>query len=138
MSTFDPSKVILQANAHDTLKNEAVDNTGSVTIPGSSSVATASRLLVSQDINIGAAGSIADLRFQTSRDTTRDYLASVQQTFTRTGSLGTYSLFVGCFRVSSTVVRLQAFIVNPYGSTMISQSGNETFTFKLRTYRAPF
>jgi hypothetical protein len=138
MSTFNPSQIIIQANAHDTLKNEAVDNTASVTIPGSSSVATASRLVASQDITIGEAGSIADLRFQTSRDTTRDYLASTQQSFTRTGSLGAYSLFVGCFRVSATVVRVQAFIVNPYGSTMTSQSGNETFTFKLRTYRAPF
>lgn len=138
MSTFDPSKVILMASAHDTLKNDAYDTSGSITIPGSASIAVNGRYLVTEDITIGEAGSIADYRFQTSRDTTRDYLSSVITSFTRTGSLGAYSIFVNAFHVDATTVRIQAQAPNPYGSTLTGQAGDETFTFKIRTFKAPF
>lgn len=138
MSTFDPSKVIIQANAHDTLKNDDRNNSGSVTIPGSSSIAANGRLLVTQDVVVGSSAAITDIRFQTSRDTTRDYIAGAQLSFVRSGSLGAYTVYAGAFRLNNTSVQVYAFAVNPYGLTMTSQSGDETFTFKLRTYRAPF
>lgn len=135
--TFNPSKVIIMANAHDTLKNDD-DTTVTVTIPGSTVIAAAGQSLASSDVTIGSDQSMADFRVQTSRDTTRDYLATIQLTFNRSGSLGSYPIYVTAYHLSAGIIRVQAFAVNNYGSSMTGQAGNETFTFKIRTFKAPF
>jgi len=136
-TTFNPQQTIIMANAHDTLKNDDYE-TGTVTIPGSVAVAAASIALYTQDIVVGASGSLADIRVQTSRDITQDYWAVTTQTFQRSGSLGAYSVFFGAYHINATTMRMQAFASNPYGSPMTGQAGDETFTFKIRTYKAPF
>lgn len=132
---IDPSQFNLTTDL-DTIINDSYQ-TASVVIPGSIVLAAGGRAIYTSDVTISNSA-VADIRYQTSRDTTRDYLASIQMSFTRTGSLGGYSLFIDGYHTSPTNLRLQAFITNPYGSTMTAQAGDETISFKIRTYKDPF
>lgn len=137
MTNFDPSKVILRTDAFDAMGNDG-EATATVTIPGSVSIAAASRYLITADVDVGVSGSMADVRFQSSKAGSQYYLAGVQISFTRTGSLGAYSVYADAYHLDGDTMRVQAYAVNPYGSTMTGASGDETFTFIIRTYKTPF
>lgn len=138
MSTFDPSKTIINANAHDTLKNDDY-KTGSVTIPGSVLLPASGRVLYTADIGVGSAGSLADIRIQSSKEGAIDFPTSTQIIFGRIGpGANPYNVYANAFHINSTTMRIQAYAVNPYILPITAEAGDETFTFKIRTYKAPF
>lgn len=134
---LNPENILLHTAAFDTLKNDD-DITGTVTLPGSASIAAAGRQIVTTDVTVGTSESILDTRTKSSKAGSQYYLASVILSFTRTGSLGAYSVFAHAYHTSATNVRLEVFATNPYGLTLTTEAGDETFTFKLRTYKDPF
>lgn len=138
MATFDPSRVIIQANAHDTLKNDAYA-TGTVTIPGSLVLPANGRALYTADVTVGSAGSLADIRVQSSKQGSQDYPISVQAVFGRLGpGANPYNVYADAYHISASVMRIEAYAINPYILPISSEAGDETFTFKIRTYKAPF
>lgn len=139
MDTFNPSQIIIQANAHDTLKNDDYA-TGSVTIPGSAALPANGRYLVTADVTVGAEGSLADIRMESSKEGAKDFPLSVQLVLDRLGQPGAnpYQVYADAYHISPTVMRIQAYAVNPYILPITAEPGDETFTFKIRTYKAPF
>lgn len=142
----NPQDLVLSTELYDTLKNDDVDLSVQVVIPGSVSVSGAGLYIQRTSVTLGSAESIAESRVQTSRDDSVDYIVSSPYSagdtvgvngFSRTGSLGAYQIYCSVIHTGSNEVTAQAFIVNPYGSNMTGQSGSETFTFKIRTYKAP-
>lgn len=108
-----------------------------IIFPGSTLIPAAGIVRQTSDITVPD-GSLTNIRFETSKDSGKDFLASAQQSFVRNGSAGAYSMFIAGYHISRTVIRLEVYVSNPYGINFTSEAGNETFTFKLRPLIDPF
>ena len=142
----NPQELILSTELYDTLKNDDYD-TVQVTVPSGVAISGSGFYINSSVLTIGTPQSIAESRVQTSRNTSIDYLVTSPYSagdttgvngFSRTGSLGAYQIYCSVSHSSSTQITAEVYIVNPYAFAMTGQSGAETFTFKIRTYRASF
>lgn len=144
---INPQELVISTEYFDTLKNDDVNLDVQVTIPSSVSVTGSGMYIASTIVELGSARSFAEARVNTSRADSVDYIVTGPYSardstsalgFSRTGSLGAYQIYTAVYHSSETEVTATAFIVNPYGSTLTGQSGVEVFTFKIRTYLAPF
>lgn len=147
----NPQDLVISTELYDTFKNDDYE-TGVVTIPGSASVAAGGINIYTTDILVGTSGAGVDIRVTAGNEPDRDYIASGIFSasdspgiagFIRTGttSLGSvsYNLFAIAYLLNDGTVRLQVFLPNPLGAlAMNGQSAAEDFTYKVRTYKAPF
>jgi predicted extracellular nuclease len=143
----NPQDLVISTELYDTLKNDDFNNSIQIIVPSGVSVPASGLYLNTTVVEIGSAQSIAESRVQTSSNTSLDYILTSPYSagdtvgvngFSRTGNLGAYQIYCGVTHTKLTEITARVFIVNPYGSTLTGQSGAETFTFKIRTYRAPF
>ncbi len=133
-----PNKITLDSTSFDTLKNDG-RATGTVTIPGSVSITAGNSVVYTSDVTIGDHLSVVDVRVRSHQDGTQYYLAGANLRFTRNpGTAFPYDIYVNAYHVSEKVVRLQAYIFNPYFLTMITNAPTETFSFELISYKTPF
>ena len=134
-----PSSFIMTSD-FATIKNDDV-GTATVTMPGSVSVAGSGSVSYVSDITIGSLGGISLARIQSSKNSNKWLCGSVVR-FTRTGvasgSPAPYAVMVFCRRTSATVVRLEAYISNPYSVTLTGEAGDEVFNLYISTYLTPF
>lgn len=137
---MDLSKFLLATDT-DTLKNDD-SKTGSVTMPGSTNIAGNGRWVVSATIEVGKSGASTLGYFKNSKEGDLMFgvsmLCNFQRTGTVSGSSYPYTLYVTMRRNSSTSVTFEAFVPNPYNTTLRTASGNEVFTFLAKTIVEPF
>lgn len=123
-----------------TLKN---DNSGdiSVTFPGSFSVPGNGLSQFTNTINIGTRGAALRTRASSSKDSNTWYVCS-SLSYMRTGMSGgfsaSYSVVAAASRTSPTTITVVALVLNPYSGTLVTEAGNETFSFHLNTFLPPF
>ena len=137
---IDYAKLLLTTDA-DTLKNDDSATT-TLTIPGSATVTASNRRLETADVNVGQANSSALCFVSNSKDASKTYPVVIGTRFERTGSVGgsaaNYAIHVSATRLDADTVRFSAFIANPYASTLTLASGDEVFTFSVKTIVEPF
>lgn len=140
-----PSHFILTTD-YATLKNDDSDAL-QVTAPGAQAVPSATGPLggfleYHQDIEVGAQGSVTRLQISSSKDSNTVYSTrdlSVQHNGTVGGIPGfLYSVTAFTYRVSSTTIRCQVYILNPYSGILTTETGDETFTFYINTFIPPY
>lgn len=139
MPTSDPNKYILSSD-FATLKND--DNAEvSITFPGSVAVATNAIKSYSADVTVGSTGACLRARVASSKDSTKWFSCPALQ-LTRTGiesgSPVPYGIFGSLSRIDATTVRVYAVVYNPYAGTLTTESGDETFYFRINTFLSPF
>lgn len=120
----------------DTLKNDAAGN-ATVIIPGSVSLGAGAIAYYTTDIVLGEAQSLLNIRLQSLKEGTQYFLASIQTSFARAGSLGGYNIIITCYHLTGNTIRCQAIISNPYSSAMTTAGGQETFNFSIKTFKQP-
>lgn len=129
----------IESSDFATLRNDDNDSF-TVVVPGSVSVAAGAHLTYTNDLEVGTKATSARVKIQSSRAPGDWYITS--RGFNRTGTLSGspfgYTLYVNYYRISATKMRAEVSISNPYGSTLVTQSGAETFTFSVRTMILPF
>ena len=137
MST--PSNFIANSD-FATFKND--DGTvATVLFTGSTNVAGNSSSTVTTDITIGEQASVNRIQISSSKDSSLRYSTlslSYNRTGTVSGSPAPYDIFAIVTRTSATNLRCSVYVPNPYGSTLTTASGNETFTFYIDTFLPPF
>lgn len=135
---------ILLSTDFDTLKNDDAASTtlvvpGSVSIPGS--VSSSSAHIVTADLDVGEAESLLNVRIQSSKEGAKYFLASVQFSLTRTGTVSgfpaIYSIYIFAVHAGGNTVRMTALIPNPYSTTLTGASGSETLTALVKTFQQP-
>lgn len=139
-----PSELILSTDFPN-LKNDdrfggTITVSGGIIIPGNSYVQGYG------DAKAGKIGSLVRGRISSSKqtDSSGNPVSYTGQgiSFNRTGTMMGFSVpyAVTCFmyRVSPTDVRIQVYIANPYSDTLTGASGDETITFQVNTYIAPY
>lgn len=139
-----PSDFILSTD-YATLKNDDSDTT-SVTAPGAVSVPAAvgpvgGYVEYHQDLTIGTAGAITRLQIESSKNAGVVYAArtlSIDRTGTVGGSPANYSIIAFAYRTAPTTLRCQVYISNPNAGTLTTAAGDETFTFYINTFLAPY
>lgn len=136
----DANNFILTSD-YATLKNDSVTTAVSVVVPGSQAVAANTVYSVSADITLGKAGSIVRAQIASSKDSNLRYVAT-SINYGRTGTVGgaaaAYTVAAVLTRISGTTIRLTAYIVHPYGSTLTGAAGAETITFYVTTFLSPY
>lgn len=109
---------------------------GTVTLPGSTSIASGATFTASTDISLTGSGAMR-LLVSSSKDPGVDYTCSRLES-TRTWSLGVLSVIVVIYRVDSNTVRIALSAFNNYGSTITSPAGNEVFTVSVANVGMPY
>lgn len=132
---IDPQDFILTTDLDSIGSRSRV--AGTITFPGSTLIPAAGIVRRSTVVTVPS-NALSNIRFETSKDSGKDYLASAQRSFERTGSFGTYSIFVAGYHTSATELTLEVYVSNPYGVNFTSEAGDETFTFKIRPIIDPF
>lgn len=125
---------------YPTLKNDA-EIEGQIIIDGSLSIAGGSYETGYADVEIGEPGSLTRTRIASSKNSNTFYWGQVVvfgRTGTNGGSPAPYDIFVFVNRISLTTLRFQAYIPNPYGTTLTGEAGTDTITIKTNTYIAPY
>lgn len=130
-----PSDFILNTD-YATLKNDN-EATVSVTAPGSAALASGGSLTYSADRVIGSKASINRVQISSTKDSNIKYGTNAL-IYSRTGSLGSYSIYAYVFSSGPDTVRFQVLIPNPYGAPMTTEAGDETFNFDIDTFIPPF
>lgn len=139
-----PSQFILTTD-YATLKNDDSDSS-TVTAPGAQVVPAAigpvgGYVEYHTDVSIGTQGAISRLQIASSKGS--DIVYSTRTlSFNRTGTIlgnpADYSIIAFAYRVAPTTLRCQVYIQNPNSDPLVTEAGNETFTFYLNTFLAPF
>lgn len=130
-----PTNFILNSD-FASLKND--DGTSvSVTFGGSTVISANSTASVTQDVVIGAQSSINRVQIASSKDSNKRY-STQALSFSRVGSAGIYNIYAFVSRISSTTLRCRVYVPNPFGSSLTTASGDETFTFYIDTFLSPF
>lgn len=134
-----PSQFIATSD-YATLKNDNGTST-TVTFPASTVIAGSGSSVVTSDLVIGAAASINRVQISSSKDSNTRYATlslSFGRTGTSSGSPASYDIFAFVTRISSTTLRCSAYVPNPYGASLTTATGDETFTFYIDTFLPPF
>jgi hypothetical protein len=133
-----PSNFILSSD-YTTVKNDS-NGSATVTVPASVVIAGNGYTTYTADINIGTKGSFARGRIKSSLDT--DYYVANNVDYIRTGINGgspaTYDLNVYFWRPSTSILRCQVLIQNPYGTALTTSSTSETLSFYANSILPPF
>lgn len=136
---LQPSKFITNSD-FATLKNDNGGST-SITFLGSTSISGSSFSQLTSDLTIGARASINRLQISSSKDASTRY-ATLSLGYTRTGTSSaapaSYGIVAYVSRTSATNLRFAVYVPNPYGASLTTESGNETFTFYINTFIPPF
>lgn len=125
-----------------TIKNDGADSSLTVTIPSSVTVAGGAIYNQSSVVTVGSVSSNIRAQIRSSKD--GRWVSCAALSITRLGSIpgapnqATYDVLVTVTRQSNTEVRLDAFVRNPYASTLTGASGAETFYAEVRTFLSPF
>lgn len=135
MTTFPENFIITSDFA--TLKNDSTAVTASVVIPSAYVVASGASAEWHSDIVAGTKGAAMRARIRSSKYGSR-WLAAPQTNYTRTGSLGTYTLVAYVYLVSAGTLRCSVSLSNPAGSSMTTEAGTETIDFSVSTFIPPF
>lgn len=130
-----PSKFILSTD-FATLKNDAQTST-SVTFPASTVVVGSSYAEFHVDLVIGKQASLNRIQIASSKDSNKRYIGKTLG-YSRSGSLGAYTILAYTTRISSSTLRCTVYLQNLYGGNMTSEAGNETFSFFIDTFIPPF
>lgn len=134
----DANKFILSTD-FATLKNDD-SGTATVTVPGSMSVAAGATWSSTSTVTLGEG--VSTVRANCNASRTSDWYNANQLSIWRTGTVGgsptTYTLLSKITRTSSSTVELYVGIYNNYASTLTTQSGSETITYKIATFLPPF
>lgn len=124
----------------DYLKNDS-SNSGTFTIPGSAVVAGGSFAQWGTTITAGQALSLVNTRFRSSKQGNQYYLASVQQSFQRTGTVGgspaPFTLYFFISHVSGNTIQFLAAVLNPYAGALTLPAGNEIIDVTAKTFKPP-
>lgn len=134
-----PDNFILNSD-YATLKNDA-RNSASVTFPGSQSIGANVVRSYQSTINLGEGGSSIRSRISSSKDSNNWYACTsiyYIRTGTVSGSPATYDLRGVITRTSPTEVTVIAAVLNPYGSTLVTASGDEVLSFLVNGFLPPF
>lgn len=140
MPTSRPSQFIMSSD-YSTLANDDRGDV-SVTFPGSQAV-TASGGIKSytSDIELGSLGSSTRWRIASSKDSNKWFVGAqvlYNRTGTVSGSPASYSILATVTKSSATTVTVIAVVNNPYGATLTTEAGDETFQFHINTFIPPF
>lgn len=123
-----------------TIKNDGANNSLSVVVPSSVSVAGGTIYSVSDVVSVGSVSSNIRAQVWSSKDDR--WVLGAAVSYSRmgiaSGSPASYEVLVTVTRESSTTVRLTAFIRNPYNVTLTGASGTETIHAEVRTFLSPF
>lgn len=136
MSTT-PNNFILTTD-FPTLRNDA-SATGTITIAGGLSIAGNGQVTASADFTVGTTGAIARARWMSSVDGSWyiGQYAGYGRTGTTSGSAAPYTIGLLLYRTSSTTMRLQVIIPNPY-STTLTGAAAETISMAVQTFVPPY
>jgi hypothetical protein len=126
---------------YGSLKNDDTA-TVSVTVPGSMSLIDGTVYTATNTVTVGTVNASSRVRIASDKAGGTYYTGSVL-IVTRTGTLpgpfGTdYNIIAYSTRISSSTIQVTALITNPYGDTLTTASGSETFSFELSTFLSPF
>lgn len=130
-----PSLFILTTD-YATLGNDD-GTTISVTAPGFQPIGAGATLTYSTDVVIGAKASLNRIQISSSKDSNTPY-ETLSLSFLRVGSPSPYNIVAYAFRIDTSTLRCQIIIPNPTGAPMITEAGDETFTFDIDTFIPPF
>ena len=125
---------------YPTLKNDDHDDV-TITVGGSISIAGNASYQINTDINIGKAGAINRGAISSSKNSSLLYaLQAVNFERAGTSGGGSASYQISCFmyRISADTLRLQVYILNPYGVTLVTESGVDYVRFVVNTMITPF
>lgn len=121
------------------LKNDG-KTTLTVTLPGSSVIAGGATLSLTATATLGTAGATERTQIYSSKLVY--YWVGPALEIAREGSyagvLGTYYTTAELYRSSATQVTALVYIANTSGSTLTTEAGDETFTFDVASFIAPF
>jgi len=120
-----------------TVKSDTFGATATVTVPSAVSVAAGATVEYTADISGGSSGAALRCRIRSSKASSA-WLAAPQVVYTRTGSLGLYSLVALVYLLAPGTVRCSVRIFNDSGSTMTTEAGAETIDFVVSTFIPPF
>lgn len=135
------SEQFISSSDFATLKNYK-NGSASVVIPASASIGGSSYVEYHQDLTIGIGSSLTRSRIRSSRFGSK-WLANKMAIFdtrqgTNSGSPAFYSVYAFIWTPSSTTVRCQVYIPNPYSTTTLTSSTAETIDFYVNTFLPPF
>lgn len=123
-----------------TIKNDA-EGTLSVTVPGSTVIASGGQYTNTTSLTIGEGVSTIRSQGNSTRDAST-WIAANQLALPRTGVVSgasqPYTLAAAISRTSTTTIELFVGIYNPYGANLTTQAGDETITFDVTTFLPPF
>ena len=123
-----------------TLKNDG-KGTLVVVMPGGQIVPGNSTVSYTFDLAIGQVGALLRMRIKSSKtglEYVTQQLTVSNRSGTVSGSPAPYGIIAQVNRIDAVTLRATVFIQNPYSSTLIGEPGNETFTFTVNTFIAPF
>ncbi|RTL04863.1 hypothetical protein EKK58_09570 [Candidatus Dependentiae bacterium] len=124
----------------DYLKNDKKGST-ILSVPGSIAIAAGNAAIYSSDISIGEAQSLLNVRFTNNKQGSQYYLASVQLSFNRTGTVSAspaaYSLYFFASHLTGNTIRFTVIIPNPYNNTLTTAAGDEIFDILVKTFKSP-
>lgn len=123
-----------------TLKNDDSGDT-TITIPASVNIAGNGYAEYTADVVAGSSGAIQSSRIASSKDSNKWYQAQVV-VLNRTGLNGgfpaSYNVAFFIRRLSTTTLRCEVLIPNPYGTTLTTEAGVETVSYHINTFIPPY
>lgn len=123
-----------------TLKNDGYI-TFSVTLPGGIVVPANDTYTQGQDFTIGSIGASERARIASSKDGNIFY-STLQLSTLRFGSvLGTPTIYNNnayLRRSGANTLRAELVVYNPYSDPLITEAGDQVFTFEVNTFLSPF
>ena len=124
-----------------TLKNDAIGDI-TLTFAGSQVLLGNTVKTITDTIDLGVRGASLRSRIGSSKDSNTWYICS-SASYRRVGSVPAnptagYSVIALVSRTSPTTITVAATVLNPYGVTLPTAAGAETFSFRLNTLLPPF
>jgi hypothetical protein len=128
-----------------TLKNSELGKVATLVVPGNQWPTAGAYFEWHVDIPIAVPYAVATGRISSSTNLNRSLVGNYQVSMHTNGfisSVGTwtagYTIDVFIWRASSSVVRFQAVLRNPYNEVLVTPAGDETFNLYMNTFVPPF
>jgi hypothetical protein len=134
-----PNKFII--NTQFPTQKEQGDAIGSIIIPSNVNISAGATASGAATVSIGTAGSISRGQIVSSKSPGNRYATQVityPYTGTVSGSPAPYQVIAFMWRSGPNSLTFQVLINNPYGATLIGQSGAETISFYSAQIVAPY